>query len=452
MPNEPVIITETAADGSVAEFELSAAKADETSGSIVEEVVSAIFDDGTQDDNVITVTAADTDGDGLFDTAVADTNNDGTIDTAVMDTDGDGQFDTGVADTDGDGKIDMVAVDTDGDGLLDTAVADTDGDGIADTVMMDTDGDGEFDTTESIEDFEAGEGLPTEEELSMNSVEFNLGSEWFEDTAAVIPEDEPMFEPAVEEPYFAESMEEATPYETASSTEEPAVDLEAAEREAQAEIAREAQAAADEFVDKGDYAAAAEAREQAEDAAWAASDSSMLGASDSADMEQAAYQQEVAEDYRAQQADLIAEGDYAGAKEAAENAAYATSDADFRASGDDHSGQSDQDAYNLGNAVSDEKNAQYFADNAEWYAEQGNMDAAESSAANAETYQASADSYADLADPMSTGYDVDPSSAVETGGTYDAGGYDMSAVDTGFDAGAVDTTSSYDTGLDDTTV
>ena len=58
---------------------------------------------------------------------------------------------------------------------------------------------------------------------------------------------------------------------------------------------------------------------------------------------------------------------------------------------------------------------------------------------------------ADQADPASVGYDVDASSAVASGGTYDAGGYDMSAVDTGMDAGVVDTTS-YDSGYDDTTV
>ena len=62
-----------------------------------------------------------------------------------------------------------------------------------------------------------------------------------------------------------------------------------------------------------------------------------------------------------------------------------------------------------------------------------------------------ADGYADQADPTSVGYDVDASSAVASGGTYDAGGYDMSAVDTGMEAGTVDTTS-YDSGYDDGTV
>ncbi|HMS10145.1 MAG TPA: hypothetical protein PKE66_11710, partial [Pyrinomonadaceae bacterium] len=209
MPNEPVIITETAPDGSVEEFELSAAKAEDSSGSVLEEVVNAVFDDGEQTDDAVTITAADTDGDGLFDVAVADTDNDGTVDTAVMDTDGDGMFETAVSDTDGDGTIDMVAVDSDGDGLLDTAAADTDGDGEADTLMRDTDGDGEFETTEDIEELAADEGLPSDEELSMNSVEFNLGSEGFEDTAAVIPEDEGALEAGVDDGYFAPGSEPA---------------------------------------------------------------------------------------------------------------------------------------------------------------------------------------------------------------------------------------------------
>jgi hypothetical protein len=79
-------------------------------------------------------------------------------------------------------------------------------------------------------------------------------------------------------------------------------------------------------------------------------------------------------------------------------------------------------------------------------------DAAASSAANAADAQEAAYGYADQADPASVGYDVDASSAVASGSTYDAGGYDMSAVDTGMDAGVVDTTSSYDSGMDDGTV
>ena len=82
-------------------------------------------------------------------------------------------------------------------------------------------------------------------------------------------------------------------------------------------------------------------------------------------------------------------------------------------------------------------------------------DAAESSAAHAVDSQEAAYGYADQADPTSIGYDVDPSSAVASGRSYDAGydaGYDMSSIDTGMDAGMVDTTSSYDSGLDDGTV
>lgn len=462
MPNEdPIIITETAPDGTTAEFEVVTAQAgeDTAEGSLAEEVVDALFDDGAPE---ISAVYADTDGDGSIDLAAADTDADGQIDTVVGDTDGDGKVDTGVTDLDGDGDVDLVAVDTDGDGLLDVAVADTDGDGEFDTLMEDANGDGEFELAEAVEaegedagdyTLEAESGLPTEEEISTNSVEFNLGSEGFSETVAA----ETSFETDAGVSSDAVSATSDDAYLAEPAAPDDVADPALAEQAASAEAAREAQEASDQFVAEGDYAAAAQARETAEDAAWAAGDSSMLGASDSADLAQAAYQQETAAEYREQQAEHIAAGDYEAAKEDAQNAAYATGDADYLASGSDHTGQSDQDAYNLGNAVSDEKNAEYFADNAEWYAEAGNMDAAESSAAHAVDYQASADNYADQADPTSVGYDVDPSSAVDVGGSYDAGmadagGYDMSAVDTGMDAGVDTSTPSYDAPVDDGTV
>jgi hypothetical protein len=117
------------------------------------------------------------------------------------------------------------------------------------------------------------------------------------------------------------------------------------------------------------------------------------------------------------------------------------------AGGSDHTGQADQDAYNLGNAVDAEHNADYFQDNAEWYAEQGNVDAAESSMAHADEYTDAAHGYADAADPSSVGYDVDHSSVVDDGGHYD-----MSSVDTGIDHSMDVAHDPYDGGMDDGTV
>lgn len=465
MPTEPVMITETTPDGSEADFEITTAQADDETGeaSLAETIVDALFDDSSDDvASEMTAVFEDTDGDGLFDTASADTDGDGIVDTVMVDSDGDGMLDTGAADTDGDGEIDMITVDSDGDGKLDVAVIDSDGDSEFETLLADADGDGEFETEEALADdetfsLEADAGLPTEEELSSNSVEFNLGSESFSGTLSDLDPTGVAFE---NPPYDTGLTPQDTSY-SAGEVYDPSAETfdpgtvpdesaeggTLAEQQANAEAAREAQEDADEFVAAGDYAAAAEAREVAEDASWAAGDNSMLDGSDSAELESAGYKQELAEEYRTDQAEHIAAGDYEGGKEAAENAAYATGDADYNAGGSDHTGQSDQDAYNLGNAVYEEKNAEYFADNAEWYAEAGMTGAAESSAANAMDSQGSADTYAAQADPTnSVMYDVDHSSVVDAGG-----GYDMSAVDTGFDASVDTSASTIDSGMDDGT-
>lgn len=219
---------------------------------------------------------------------------------------------------------------------------------------------------------------------------------------------------------------------------------ELAEQEAHTQAATDAQNAADEFIAAGDYAAAAEARETAENESWEAGDDSMLSAYDAQDLTHAAEKQEEAEVYNAQQAEFAQAGDYEAAREAASNSAYATSDADISAGGADHTGQADSEYTNMDNAVWQEGIADSDMDNAAYYAEQGNFDAAESSLNSAAEHQAQADHYGDLGEHGGVIADYDPSSAVETGGTYDSS-YDAAAVDTGFDTTAVDTTSTYDT-------
>lgn len=465
--NNPTPFTETASDGTENEFEITTAPADE---GLAGQIVQALFDDETAASEV---TYADLDGDGTAETGAADTDGDGNLDAVASDMDGDGNVDAVSVDSDGDGKLDAIAVDSDGDGTFEAAAADIDGDGKLDAVFADEDGDGVFESAEvdtdgdgeadlSLTDEDGDgefdipatedEGLPTEAELSTNSIEFSVGEDGFPITEEA-PTTDSYSEQVVETSggdYSAQPLYQSaeTEYSTAASDTYSADTAEADAGQVHADAARDAQLQADEYIAQGDYAAAAEAREVAENEAWAAGDSSMLGSSDVGDLENAAYRQEVAEDYRVQQAEHIAEGDYEAAKEDALNAGYATGDADYMAGGTDHTAQADQDAYNLGNAVSDEKNAEYFADNAQWYAEQGNTDAAQSSMDNAAGYQQSADVYAASADPAGTMYDVDPSSAVASGG-----GYDMAAVDTGFDAG-VDTTAAanYDSGVDDGTV
>lgn len=296
------------------------------------------------------------------------------------------------------------------------------------------------------------ETVPTVEEISTNSAEFTIGEDMF--PAGDAPFEMPATDTAFEPEFVSAPMTDMSGgYDADTEIVDPAL----AEQQAQVEAAKDAQAAADEFVAQGDYAAAAEAREAAEEAAYAAGDDSMLGASDSSDLENAAYQQEVAEEYRVSQAENIAEGDFEAAKEDAQNAGYATGDADYLAGGADHTGQSDNDVYNLDWAVYQDKNADQSALDAEVYAAQGDFENAEIAADRAEEYGTSAVDFAAQGDPSSILNDVDPSSAVMTGGEFDAGGLDaggfdssIAAVDTGFDASVDMSTPTFDTTTDDT--
>ena len=452
MANEETItVTEAGPDGTAQEFEITTGKVEDLNAgdqAFAGEAVEAIFDEDSSDQEA---SYMDYDGDGKMDTAGADT-------------DGDGQIDTTVADTDGDGKIDAAGKDLDGDGNLDVAVFDTDGDGQVDGMMADTDGDGEMDAADIDGDgtidysLEADKGLPTDEEISTNSVEFSVGEDGFpvsDDSAA--DGDTYEFTGSSGETYEAAPMEAGF----VSSTDDPvyaAVSDDASskqsevdtEQQAHTQAAQDAQAAADQFAEQGDYRAAAEARETAENEASAAGDSSMLDGSDSIDLSSAADSQDTAAYYQEQQQENIDRGDYEAAKEDAENAAWATGNADYSAGGADHTGQSDQDAYNLGQTVGQEHDSEYYAEQAESWAAYGSDDAAAHNAELAGVADDNAGQYAAAADSNSVFYQQDASSDVASGGSYDAG-YDMSSVDTGvvdasYDAG----TTSYDTGGDDT--
>ncbi|MGI8495111.1 MAG: hypothetical protein ACR2L1_07340 [Pyrinomonadaceae bacterium] len=221
---------------------------------------------------------------------------------------------------------------------------------------------------------------------------------------------------------------------------------ELADQAAHSQAATDAQASADEFIASGDYAAASEARETAENESWEAGDNSMLSNYDSADLSTAADNQENAEYYEAREAEHAQAGDYEAAKEDAGNAAYAVGNADYYAGGDDHTGQAKAEEYNMDNAVWQEGLADDAADNAVYHAEMGNFDAAETSANSAVEHQDSADHYGDLGEHGGDGAYYDPSSEVDSGGGYEST-YDSHAadVDTSYDSG-VDT--NYDSGMD----
>ena len=329
------------------------------------------------------------------------------------------------------------------------------------------------------------------------SVEFNLGDDGFGETTDVFNSPDTLvsdesFEPTMEtvDPTFTETPTDDATFETfdenadftevsdadetaftaetadvadttfADTTETPEIDeptyeeTVAAEEANQAELdqqahtqaATDAQTAADDFVDRGDYAAASEAREVAENEAWEAGDNSMLGAYDAQDLASAADHQDKAEEYEQQQAEHAQAGDYEAARDDASNAAYEAGYGDMEAGGADHTGQADSEYANMDNAVWHEGLAEDQLDNAEWYAEQGNADAAETALNAAEYEQETADEYGDQGEHGATGADYDPSSEVETGGSYESTYEDHSAdIDTGFDASA-DT--GYDSGMD----
>jgi hypothetical protein len=345
------------------------------------------------------------------------------------------------------------AVDGDDPSLAEVieALFDPDGDFDDDADTTGTDGD-----TSQQSDPAMHEMTPTPEELSTNSSEFNIGRDSFPSidippgTIDPLPTDSGNtgFTPAT-------SGTEATPIDTGdtgfappasipdpATTEPaaPAADPGAAELQAHADAAKEAQDAADQFVAEGDYKAASEARETAENESWQAGDNSMLSGSNAGELSNAGDRQDAAAEYREQQTYDVEHGNYEAAKEDAQNVAYATGDADYQAGGADHSGQADKDVGNLDWAVWDEKNADYQASNAQAYAAEGEFDIAGEYAGRADSYQANADDYAGHADPGGAAYSYDPSSEVASGGTYDAGveapAYDAGAIDTGFDAAA----------------
>lgn len=277
-----------------------------------------------------------------------------------------------------------------------------------------------------------------EETADENSEDYSISEELAVESE--LPQDDFSSTPfaAVDETPFANPSHLSSDTETAETdSAEEAQRAEEARLEAHADAARDAQAAADEFIAEGDYAAAAEAREVAENEAYAAGDDSMLSAYDSSDLENAAYAQENAEYYQERQAEFAREGDYESAREAASDAVFATRDADMLAGGDDHTGQARAEEYQMDWAVWQEKNADYNAQAAEQYAAEGDFEKAEIYAAEAVEHQEAADYHGDLGEHGGEMAVYDPSSDVSSGGSYDST-YDASA-----DTSAIDTSTDF---------
>ncbi len=323
--------------------------------------------------------------------------------------------------------------------------------------------DGEVLSEENSDEAEFVEITESDSTLETDAVDFTVGDEMFESSelpsdVAETPVTDAPFDSTYETaaPTFSETPVVDTSIEPTFETAETDINemneteaAELAEQEAHVQAAADAQESADEFIAKGDYAAAAEAREVAENESWEADDDTMLSAYDAGDLTYAADKQENAEYYEQQEAMHAQQGNYEAAREDASNAAYETSNADFYAGGDDHTGQADAEYTNMDNAVWQEGLRDDDLENAAWHAEMGNSDAAEASLDSAAGHQSNADYYGDLGEHGGVAAVYDPSSEVAAGGTYDST-FDATAVDTGFDS-TVDTTaaSTYDSGTDD---
>lgn len=252
-----------------------------------------------------------------------------------------------------------------------------------------------------------------------------------------------------EETALIEAAAEEVPAEDPAAAEEAAAE---ADRQAHAAEATEAQAHADAAIASGDYEAAEAERAQAEDQAWQAGDSSMLHGSNSAELDNAAWQQDWADHYEKQEGEHAAAGDYEAAREDAANAANAQGWADFKAGGEDHGGQAREEMNQMDWAIYEEGRAKDDVVEAEWHAEHGNPDTAANYLDSAAEHQAEADRHGDLGTHGGEFAIEDPSSEVAEGTPVDNhdpsadAGY-VTAADSGYDAG-YDSGASYDSGAD----
>jgi hypothetical protein len=241
--------------------------------------------------------------------------------------------------------------------------------------------------------------------------------------------------PLTDDAAVAPTEESAAPAATEeTSAPAPTEDPAAGEAQAHADAATEFQAKADEAVTAGDYAAASNLRESAENEAWTAGESGMLHGSDSIHLEAAAEQQQRADSLEWEEGRHAAAGEYEAARDDAFEAASATSSADFNAGGSDHTGQARDEYSHMDSAVFQEQWAKEDAQTADSYLAEGDVEHAGQYADSAVDHQQAADDQAALGEHGGDLADHDASSDV---GHVDAtDSYDSSA--------APDTSSSYE--------
>lgn len=206
------------------------------------------------------------------------------------------------------------------------------------------------------------------------------------------------------------------------------------------ENAATAQAASDMAIEVGDYQAAHELREIAEQESEAAGTDEVLSDIDSVDLEYAAEHQQRADELGNEQAEYAQQGDYESALESSREAVLETQEADELAGGSDHSGQAQLEVDNMEWADFHQNIADEFVDSAADYADSGNLSAAENALDGAADEQAMADNYGDLGEHGGPIADFDPASYVESNPIDSYSPSDLDVADTTTTDFSIDTT------------
>ncbi len=218
--------------------------------------------------------------------------------------------------------------------------------------------------------------------------------------------------------------------------------------------ALESQATADAAIAVGDYEAAAYHQGQAEAAADAAGDTSLLNGPSALELQRADERQDHAMELETQQAEMAQAGDYAAARDLAAGAAYELKASDQLAGGMDHSGQAELEVANMEWADWHQQISNEMLASAVDYASDGDFSKAENYIDGAVDHGATADHYGDLGEHGGALAATDPAAPIEShnSATYSPDAAATSTTDNSASSATTESTSASDTGeADDAT-
>ncbi len=207
----------------------------------------------------------------------------------------------------------------------------------------------------------------------------------------------------------------------------------------------ESQSMAEAAIAQGDYEAAAYHKENAEEASDAIGDPSVLEGASSLELQVADERQDRAMELESQQSEMAKSGDYAAAKELADEAAYEMRASDQLAGGSDHSGQAELESANMEWADWHQQISDDMLSTAADYANDGNLNAASNHLQGAFDHQSSADHYGDLGEHGGPLAATDPSAQIESH-HYDT--YSPTTVSSSIESSSTSTSVSSSTSTD----